>query len=464
MLLSRLQLLSKNPVQNRGILSFFLGFLLIYVLLLVYLREQCFRDPSSAFFRPERARVLSYSAFRQTQGRKFAEQAALHAPLKWAPDTSNDDKKNNDDNDKHAGDDGGIGQQEPLQPDVCIGIGSVDRHGFSYLKETLGSVLEGLDAAERRRVYVVVFLAHSNQSVHEDYNKPWLRNMADALPTYTQDNETLALIRRLEIANDYPAHARKQKIDFSVLLSECAKVNPRYTMTLEDDVIAIDGWYHRTLAAVKNAAQKTEELGRDGFLYLRIFYDGRLLGWNSEEWLSYFGGSILFVVAELAVLSFIRWRFQAVRRAVPILFILLVAGVCTPMLIGLFFASGRSCMLPKRPGVSLMQKYGCCGQGLVFPQQQVVDHLLPMYANTTDDHAAVDTFLEDWANARDSLRFAVTPVLIQHVGGKSSHGVGDQVAGKLTDDMPFDYMFETNEPVKLAMEHQAFVDGLRTAS
>lgn len=261
MLLSRLQLLSKNPVQNRGILSFFLGFLLLYVLLLVYLREKCFRDPSSAFFRPERARVLSYSSFRKTQAKKFAEQAALHAPIKWAPESSLNN--NNNDNGKGGGDDGGIGQQEPLQPDVCIGIGSVDRHGFSYLQETLGSVLEGLDAAERRRVYVVVFLAHSNQSVHEDYGKPWLRNMADALPTYAQDNETLALVRKLEIANDYPAHARKQKIDFSVLLSECAKVNPRYTMTLEDDVIAVDGWYHRTLNAVASAARRTEEMGRD---------------------------------------------------------------------------------------------------------------------------------------------------------------------------------------------------------
>ncbi|KAK8093020.1 hypothetical protein PG999_014607 [Apiospora kogelbergensis] len=446
MLLSRLQLLSKNPVQNRGVLSFFLGFLLLYVLLLVYLREKCFRDPSSAFFRPERARVLSYSSFRKTQAKKFAEQAALHAPIKWAPESSLNN--NNNDNGK------GGGQQEPLQPDVCIGIGSVDRHGFSYLQETLGSVLEGLDAAERRRVYVVVFLAHSNQSVHEDYGKPWLRNMADALPTYAQDNETLALVRKLEIANDYPAHARKQKIDFSVLLSECAKVNPRYTMTLEDDVIAVDGWYHRTLNAVASAARRTEEMGRDS-----CSWDGTARSGSPIS-----GGSLMFVITELAVLSFIRWRFQAVRRAVPVLFILLVAGVCTPMLIGLFFASGRSCMLPKKPGVHLMQKYGCCGQGLVFPQQQVVDHLLPMYANTTDDHAAVDTFLEDWANARNSLRWAVTPVLIQHVGGKSSHGVGDQVSGRLTDDMPFDYMFETNDPVKLAMEHQAWVDSLRTGA
>lgn len=71
------------------------------------------------------------------------------------------------------------------------------------------------------------------------------------------------LIEKLEEDSDYPAHARKQKIDYSVLLAECAKVKPTYTMTLEDDVIALDGWYHRTLAALRTATRKTREMGRD---------------------------------------------------------------------------------------------------------------------------------------------------------------------------------------------------------
>lgn len=145
------------------------------------------------------------------------------------------------------------------------------------------------------------------------------------------------------------------------------------------------------------------------------------------------------------------------RKTLTSSVLFLLCGVCTPMLIGLFFAAGRNCMLPKEPGVHLMQKYGCCAQGLIFPQRQVLDHLLPLYRETHDSHAAVDTFLEDWANNHNSLRWAVTPVLIQHVGGKSSHGAGDQELGSLTDDMPFDYSFEMNDPIKLAKEHQAWV-------
>ncbi|KAI1212135.1 uncharacterized protein F4807DRAFT_388544 [Annulohypoxylon truncatum] len=417
-------------VRNRGIVSFFLGFLLCYAIAAVYLRSRCYRDPSSVFFRPESARVLTYSAFRKAQARKFGNLAALHAVTKWANSTD---------------------------PELCVGVASVSRHGFSYLKETLGSILEGLDDLERQRIYVVVFLAHTNQSEHEDFHQPWLLNMADSLPTYPDDPNTTDLVRQLEIDGNYEAHARKQKIDYSVLLNECAKVNASYTMTLEDDVIALDGWYHRALSALEIASRKTRELGRDSFLYLRVFYDGRLLGWNSEEWPLYVESSIAVLIIEISILMALRWRVAVARKALTFSAIFVLCGVCTPMLIGLFFAAGRNCMMPKAPGVHLMHQYGCCAQGLVFPQRQVLDHLLPLYRDTQDNHAAVDTFLEDWANNHDGLRWAVTPVLIQHVGGKSSHGAGDQESGSLTDDMPFDYSFEMNDPIELAKEHRAMI-------
>ncbi|KAI1765653.1 integral membrane protein [Hypoxylon sp. FL1150] len=422
-----------NP-QSRGVVSFFLGFLLCYALLAAYLRSKCYRDPSSIFFRPESARVLTYSTFRKAQAQKFGDLAALHPPPKFSNLTA---------------------------PELCVGVGSVSRSGFSYLKETLGSILEGLDSLERQRIYLVVFLAHTDQSQHEDFRQPWLLNMADRLPTYPDDLEIINLVRQLEADGGYEAHARKQKIDYTVLLDECAKVNPRYTMTLEDDVIALDGWYHRALTALQTATRKTKELGRDSFLYLRIFYDGRLLGWNSEEWPLYLGSSVAIFLVEVTVLAALRWRISYARKVITLPIFFLLCCVCTPMVIGLFFAGGRNCMLPKAPGVHLMRKYGCCAQGLVYPQSQVVDHLLPLYRNTEDNHAAVDTFLENWADARDDLRWAVTPVLIQHVGGKSSHGAGDQKSGSLTDDMPFDYSFEMNNPVRLAEEHRLWVSEMK---
>jgi hypothetical protein len=239
-----------NSWQTRRFLSFFLGFLLLYSFIAFYFRETCYRDPSSIFWRPEQARMLSYSTFRKSQARKFADDAERYEPVKWDNNTA---------------------------PQLCIGIASVSRHGFSYLRETLGSILEGLDELERRQLYVTVFLAHSNQSSHEDSSALWLRNMADNLSSFPDNPEVLELIKNLEGDSSYPAHARKQKIDYSVLLDECAKVNPNYTMTLEDDVIALDGWYHRTLSALQIAERKTKEMGRDQckpfFLSSQCFFD-----------------------------------------------------------------------------------------------------------------------------------------------------------------------------------------------
>lgn len=429
----------------RIVTLYVLGFLLCYAAVATYLRSTCYRDPSSIFFQPDLTRVLAYSSFRKVQAGRYANQAALLPPSTWANLTSTSTST-----DLPAA---------ASNPDICVAIGSVSRNGFSYLKETVGSLLEGLDAVERQRVYLVVFLAHVDQSRHEDYGQPWLSNLADSLPTYsalTDDPDTIRLVRELEDDGGYDAHARKQKIDYSVQLTECAKVNPSYIMTMEDDVIAMDGWYHRTMGALQSAAVKTEAMGRgrDGFLYLRIFYDGRLLGWNIEEWPMYFVASSSFLLVEALVVSLLRWCLVPVRKGLSRAMLVLIFGVCTPMVIGLFFAAGRNCMLPKTPGVYLMHKYGCCAQGYVFPRRQVTENVLPLYLDARGSHAAVDTFIEDWANGHDSLRWAVTPVLIQHVGGKSTHGAGDQELGRLTDDMPFDYTFELNDPVQLAQEHQ----------
>ncbi|KAK6088932.1 hypothetical protein SCUP234_00136 [Seiridium cupressi] len=208
----------------------------------------------------------------------------------------------------------------------------------------------------------------------------------------------------------------------------------------------MDGWFHRTLAALPMATRKTEKMGRQSFLYLRIFYNGRRLGWNFEESPYYVCIIISMITAQLMVICLLWWRFPTLKKTAPITLVLLIYGVCTLIVIGLFFAAGRSCMMPKRPGVSLMHRSTniCC----------------PCIGTVTTAMLRSTPFLEDWANARDQLRWAVTPVLIQHVGVKSSHGAGDHKFGQLTDDMPFDYDFELNDPVDLAKEHQLWIGTL----
>lgn len=84
------------------------------------------------------------------------------------------------------------------------------------------------------------------------------------------------------------------------------------------------------------------------------------------------------VLGELAFILVLGWTYPFLRKSMPVIYIILICGVFTPSMVGLFFASGRSCMLPRQPGVSLMQKYGCRGQGLVVPQKRVVEDLLSL--------------------------------------------------------------------------------------
>lgn len=72
---------------------------------------------------------------------------------------------------------------------------------------------------------------------------------------------------------------------------------------LEDDVLAMDGWYYRTREALDSAerqmAEKDESKCKHSIyqlsyppnyllgLYLRLFYTEQFLGWNSEEWPTY---------------------------------------------------------------------------------------------------------------------------------------------------------------------------------
>ena len=63
---------------------------------------------------------------------------------------------------------------------------------------------------------------------------------------------------------------QKAIFDYSYLLKACSKVNADYIAIIEDDVIALDGWYLRTLNALHIVESKTRRLGslNCGFFFL----------------------------------------------------------------------------------------------------------------------------------------------------------------------------------------------------
>jgi hypothetical protein len=145
-------------------------------------------------------------------------------------------------------------------PELCVGVPSVKREDIQYLKSTLGSLQQGLTDDERATLHFVVLLAHVDESEHPDYGERWLQAMVDTFASY-RDNE-----KRLETAvsmESDPDHAKKSKFDYSVVLEECAKTGAPYTLMLEDDVVFMDGWRHRTMEALTSAESQTKDMGQD---------------------------------------------------------------------------------------------------------------------------------------------------------------------------------------------------------
>ena len=67
-----------------------------------------------------------------------------------------------------------------------------DHAALRYLfVAVLGSLLEGLTPAERARLHIVLFLAHTDPSVHPFHDAPWTRQLPDTLLDYKThaDNE-----------------------------------------------------------------------------------------------------------------------------------------------------------------------------------------------------------------------------------------------------------------------------------
>ncbi|KAI0448495.1 integral membrane protein [Xylaria acuta] len=411
--------------SNKGLL---LGFLVFYILLIRFLQSLCWKDPTSKFFKSEKAHTTTYSTYRIQQ----AVQHAADLPSTLAESQVQKSRKG--------------------PPELCIGIPSVRREGISYLKLALGSLQHGLSSEERMRLHFVVLIAHVNQTEHPDYDKPWLASMVDTLASYSDNEERLRLAQTM----DPRSHAIKSKFDYSIVMEECEKTGAHYVLMIEDDVVFLDGWRHRTMKALDIATTKSWEAGKADFLYLRLFYYEGLLGWNSESWPTYLGSSLAVTATVLSSLLLAR-RYVA-RTHISYSLILLVTLVFTPLLIILFFAAGRNCTLPQSTGVHIMDKYGCCGQGLVFPRSTVINDLLPFFRSNISSTVPTDSYIEQHADNTGALRWALTPVVMQHVGGQSSHNGrrGDTYGPSRL----WNFGFEGNDATQLAAEHAEAQDEL----
>lgn len=188
-------------------------------------------------------------------------------------------------------------------------------------------------------------------------------------------------------------------------------------------------------------------------LYLRLFYTEEFLGWNSEDWPTYWFWSMVIALSSAAVLLSLRMFAPVTRPYLSATSCFIFIGVCLPLAIGLFFAAGRISVIPMPQGVHEMNGFGCCSQGLVFPQakgRELVEYL------EGRARGFPDVLTEDYANERGQMRWALTPSILQHVGRKSSKG--DDFGQEAKHDRSvaekiWNFRFELFNPATLAKEH-----------
>lgn len=383
--LSLLQCLSP-PVLV--LLTYSLFFAAIYQ----YLKFHSSRDPTSYFFDSKHAYQKLYSAQRSTEAEKFLRNAVA------AP---------------------GLGQSREIAPKVCVGVATVARRGDQYVDLTIGSLLDGLSSAQRSELFLDILIGHTDPAQHPSFAHKWLDVLPDRILYYRDDAATTAQIHAWEEGGWY---RNKSIYDYTYLLNDCYNTGAEYVVMLEDDTVAARNWYSRTLQALHDIEERTRnDLRGPKWIYLRLFYSDDLQGWNSEEWPRYLAwSSLIWTLCTITLLA-CRSRLKRGPERFSLPLVVVVVSVCIPATIALYFLAGKQTVAPLRAGVQLMNRFGCCSQGLVFPRSMIPD----LIANTdlTTDWL-VDMMVEKIADAEGWDRWAIVPPVLQHIGATSSKGYG----------------------------------------
>jgi hypothetical protein len=209
------------------------AFFALYAVLVLYCRFAYYRDPTSAFFDPTRAYERGYSLIRQREAEIFIADAAEEPFLRSDNTTT---------------------------PSLCVGIATVARGGERYFRVSVGALLQGLTEVERQDIHLVAFIAHTDPTVHPAYSERWLRNVADQILTY--DDLPPEELERVKVWEGAKGVFREKGLyDYRYLLDACYRVGTPNIMMLEGDVMALDGWYSRTMRALAIAQAQTRKKG-----------------------------------------------------------------------------------------------------------------------------------------------------------------------------------------------------------
>ena len=86
---------------------------------------------------------------------------------------------------------------------LCAGFATVARDADDYFEGSVGSLLEGLDARERRAMNLRVLFADTRPERHPAWEQRWLGRMLDGVGSYEVGEERMRYLRRLEEKREF---------------------------------------------------------------------------------------------------------------------------------------------------------------------------------------------------------------------------------------------------------------------
>lgn len=409
----------RRPTPHTSALLLFLAF---FCVLIVDVRHVAWRDPDSIFFDPTLAFERQYSLVREAQAKSYIKSAGESADYidyaKAGPD-----------------------------PEFCVGITTLQRPGARYFQRAVGSILAGLTEEERRDIWLTSFIVNVDPREHMAFNESWVPQVMDQMLTYEDVPAEMKAKVQVLSPSDFK---RKSVLDYIFLLRSCYERNTPWIVILEDDVVGADGWFLRMKQATEDLIRRRDF---HNMIYLRLYYNEGLLGFNGEEWLGYLVRSIMLeMIIALAIFVILRYYPPAATVFTP-LTIITILFLCTPMLIGLYFAAGRVTVSPPPRGLSRMDNYGCCSQAFVFPREQVPDLIAWYEDNQPLGEKYIDSLTEMYADEQGLARWALTPVVFQHVGSTSSKASFTTKYGRTNTENNWNFSFEMYDEVELRKDH-----------
>ncbi|KAF7592412.1 hypothetical protein BBP40_000260 [Aspergillus hancockii] len=207
---------------------------------------------------------------------------------------------------------------------------------------SIASTLQGLIPPKRNDLYLSILIAEPNATTRPTWTSTWTRRLVDDLHTYNISSQELTHLQNLTQTGNYPD---KGVYDYTYALNRGHETGAPCIALFEDDIMLANGWFVRTLLGLNQIARSKDAIGG-----------------NCEHWIIL---AVRVVISALAVMA--RTRVKAARSWLDTWTLCLIVLVLNPVLVILFFQSGKASLLPPASEV-FEEAFGCCSQARIFPR------------------------------------------------------------------------------------------------